>query len=70
MTKNKTYITVKDHSVSGEEFQKRSVLPLANDGIYVSVSSGIKFGERIVSEGPMLVKMAASSDIPVHSHSH
>lgn len=56
--------------VSGEEFQKRSVQLLANDGIYVSVAKGLKIGARVVSDGPMLVKMAASSGIPVHSHAH
>lgn len=56
--------------VSGEEFQKRSVTLTANDGINVSVSSGLNFGERIVSEGPMLIKMATSAGIPVHSHEH
>lgn len=56
--------------VSGEDYQKRSVELLANDGIKVSIASGLVFGERIVSEGPMLVKMASSSGIPVHSHTH
>jgi len=56
--------------VSGEEYQKRSVDLLANDGIKASVSSGLKFGDRIVCEGPMLIKMASSSGIPVHSHEH
>ncbi len=56
--------------VSGEEFQKRTVLLEANDGIQVSVASGLSFGERIVCEGPMLIKMATSSGIPAHSHEH
>jgi len=56
--------------VSGEEFQKRSVVIAANDGLKVSVASGLSFGERIVSEGPMLIMMATSAGIPVHSHEH
>jgi len=56
--------------VSGEEFQKRTVLLEANDGIQISVASGLSFGERIVCEGPMLIKMAISSGIPAHSHEH
>lgn len=56
--------------ISGEEFQKRSVVLDANDGISASVASGLKFGERVVSEGPMLIKMATSAGIPVHSHEH
>lgn len=56
--------------VSGEEFQKRPVIPGANDGIYTSIVSGISLGERVVSEGPMLIKMASASAIPGHSHEH
>lgn len=56
--------------VFGEEFQKRSVLLDANNGINASIASGLTFGERIVSEGPMLIRMATSTGIPVHSHEH
>lgn len=56
--------------VSGEEYQKRAVELLANDGIKASVASGLSFGDRIVNQGPMLIKMASSSGIPVHSHEH
>lgn len=56
--------------VTGEEYQKRSIKLLANDGIKVSVASGLEVGERVVSEGAMLLKMASSSSMPVHSHSH
>ena len=56
--------------VSGEDFQKRSIVLAENDGLRASVASGLTFGERIVSEGPMLIKMATSAGIPVHSHEH
>ncbi len=56
--------------VYGEEFQKRPVIIDENDGLRASIASGLTFGERIVSEGPMLIKMATSSGIPVHSHEH
>jgi len=56
--------------ISGEEFQKRSVILNSNDGIHASVEKGLSYGERVVSEGPMLIKMATASAIPSHSHEH
>lgn len=64
---NNFYVYVQ---VSGEEFQKRNVTPGENDGINASVSSGLMDGERIVSQGAMLIKTASSSGIPTHNHQH
>lgn len=64
---NNFYVYVQ---VSGEEFQKRSIRLGANDGINASVSSGLLDGERIVSQGAMLIKTASSSGIPAHNHQH
>lgn len=56
--------------VSGEAYQKRPVILRSFDGKYASVASGIEHGDRIVSEGVMLVKTATSTALPSHGHSH
>ena len=55
---------------SGEEYEKRAVKILASDGLNVSIKTGLQPGERVVSEGAMLIKTASTSGIPAHSHQH
>ena len=56
--------------VNGEMYEKRSVILRANDGISVSIASGLSDGERVVNEGAMLLKTATSAAIPSHNHQH
>lgn len=51
-----TYVYVQ---ISGESYTKRAVQIGTSDGIRVEVLSGLKIGERIVTEGVMLVKAAS-----------
>lgn len=56
---------------SGEGFAKREVLLGVSDGINVEILSGLKEGERVVTEGAYQVKMASmSGQVPAHGHSH
>jgi len=64
---NNFYVYVQ---VSGEEYLKRFIRLVATDGKNASVASGLSIGERIVSEGAMLIKTATSSGIPAHNHQH
>jgi len=55
----------------GESFEKRDVEIGVSDGIYVEIISGLKEGERVVTEGAYQVKMASMSGaLPEHGHSH
>lgn len=55
--------------VTGESFEKRSVQFDSADGKSVSITYGLSFGERIVNEGAMILKVASmSNEAPVHSH--
>ena len=56
--------------VNGEMYKKRSVILRANDGLSVSIASGLSDGERVVNEGAMLLKTATSAAIPSHNHQH
>jgi membrane fusion protein, heavy metal efflux system len=57
--------------LAGETFEKRSVKLGANDGKNVQVLSGINAGERVVTEGAMLVKLGTQSGaVPGHGHEH
>ena len=56
--------------VGGESYEKRAVTAEATDGIHAAVASGIQPGERIVTEGAMLVKTATSAALPAHNHQH
>jgi RND family efflux transporter MFP subunit len=55
--------------VTGEDFQKRAIDIVASNGLSASVT-GIEPGERLVSEGAMLIKTATSAAIPSHNHQH
>jgi membrane fusion protein, heavy metal efflux system len=57
--------------VEGESFEKRPVRLGANDGKNVQVLSGIEPGERVVTKGAQLVKLATQSgSVPAHGHEH
>jgi len=56
--------------VSGESFARRPVKLGARESGYVRVE-GIKSGERVVSHGAYLIRLAAlSGQIPAHGHVH
>lgn len=64
---NNFYVYVQ---VSGETYAKRQVSIIANDGITSAISGGVEAGERIVTEGVMLVKTASINAVPTHGHAH
>ena len=47
--------------LSGETFQKRVLELGIRDGRFVEVKSGLKEGERVVTKGAYLVKLASAS---------
>lgn len=55
-----------------ELFEKRSITKGATDGFYTEILSGIEAGERVVSKGAILVKLAqAAGALDAHSgHVH
>jgi len=55
----------------GESFERRDVRLGSREGNYVHVLEGIETGERVVSRGAYLIRLAAmSSSIPAHGHVH
>jgi membrane fusion protein, heavy metal efflux system len=57
--------------LEGESFEKRSVKLGANDGKNVQVISGLRPGERVVTKGAQMVKLATQSGaVPAHGHEH
>jgi RND family efflux transporter MFP subunit len=57
--------------LSGEAFARRAVTPGNRQGEYVQVTSGVKAGERVVTKGAYLIRLAAmSNQIPAHGHVH
>ncbi len=55
----------------GESFERRSVKLGIRDGDRVEVLQGLSAGERVVSRGAYLVRLAAlSTQIPAHGHVH
>lgn len=58
--------------VTPELFEKREVKTSVSDGINTEIASGLKAGERVISKGAMLVKLAqASGALDPHSgHVH
>jgi multidrug efflux pump subunit AcrA (membrane-fusion protein) len=55
----------------GESFERRPVQTGAAAGNYVQVVEGLRAGERIVSRGAYLIRLAAlSTQIPAHGHVH
>lgn len=56
---------------SGEAFERRTVQLGPHDQKHVVVEGGLQEGERVVSQGAWLVKLAASSNkVPDHGHVH
>jgi RND family efflux transporter MFP subunit len=56
---------------SGESFERRPVTLGARQGDMVQVLEGIKSGERIVSKGAHLIRLASlSTQVPAHGHVH
>jgi RND family efflux transporter MFP subunit len=57
--------------LTGEAFARRPVTLGNRQGEYVQVASGVKAGERVVTKGAYLIRLAAmSSQIPAHGHVH
>jgi RND family efflux transporter MFP subunit len=55
----------------GESFDKRPVVLGAQDGKSVQVLSGMKEGERVVTKGALMMKLATQSgNVPAHGHEH
>jgi RND family efflux transporter MFP subunit len=57
--------------LGGESFQRRLVRLGVRDGSWVEVLSGVEPGERVVSQGAYLLRLAASAPLEVgHGHAH
>ncbi len=57
--------------VHGEAFHKRTLELGIHDGEYVEVRSGIRVGDRVVTKGAYLVKLASASPAEFgHGHAH
>ena len=57
--------------LAGEAFARRPVTLGNRQGQYVQVTSGVKAGERVVTKGAYLIRLAAmSNQIPAHGHVH
>jgi RND family efflux transporter MFP subunit len=57
--------------VEGESFERRSLRLGVRDGAFVEVVDGLSAGERIVTEGAYLIRLAsASGAVPAHGHAH
>jgi len=57
--------------LGGESFERRIVQLGIRDGDYIEVQNGIASGERVVSKGAYLVKLAASGPAEAgHGHAH
>ena len=55
-----------------DEYEKRLVKTGSSDGERIEITDGLKEGERIVSKGASIIRMAEVSSIapPSHSHNH
>jgi RND family efflux transporter MFP subunit len=57
--------------LAGEAFARRPVTTGNRQGEYVQLATGVKAGERVVTKGAYLVRLAAmSNQIPAHGHVH
>lgn len=55
----------------GETFERRAVTLGARSGDLVQVMEGLKAGDRVVTKGAFLVRLAAlSTTVPAHGHVH
>ena len=57
--------------LSGEMFERREVILGIRDGGWVQLIEGVSEGERVVTEGAYVVRLASlSSALPTHGHAH
>ena len=57
--------------VTGESFTKRTVKPGENDGQRIEILVGLNPGERVVTEGAILLKAAATvTSVAGDGHNH
>ena len=57
--------------VEGESFERRPVTLGSREGDFVQVTSGVTSGERVVTKGAYLVRLASlSTSVPAHGHVH
>jgi multidrug efflux pump subunit AcrA (membrane-fusion protein) len=57
--------------LGGESFERRVIQTGVRDGNFIEVTSGVNAGERVVSRGAYLVKLAATSPAEAgHGHAH
>ena len=55
----------------GETFERRAVTVGARSGDLVQVTAGLRPGERVVTKGAYLVRLASlSTSVPAHGHVH
>jgi membrane fusion protein, heavy metal efflux system len=55
----------------GETFERRAVTLGARSGDVVQISEGVKAGDRVVTKGAYLVRLASlSTSVPAHGHVH
>ena len=55
----------------GETFERRAVTLGPRSGDVVQITEGLKAGERVVTEGAYLVRLASlSTSVPAHGHVH
>jgi multidrug efflux pump subunit AcrA (membrane-fusion protein) len=55
----------------GEAFERRPVTLGARSGNVVQVTGGVMVGERVVTTGAYLVRLASlSTQVPSHGHVH
>lgn len=57
--------------VAGESFEKRAVTPGGQDGTSIQIIAGLTAGERVVTKGAYMIKLATQSgSVPAHGHEH
>ena len=55
----------------GETFERRAVTVGPRSGDLVQIIEGVKPGERVVTKGAYLVRLASlSTSVPAHGHVH
>ncbi|MDA1261066.1 MAG: efflux RND transporter periplasmic adaptor subunit, partial [Planctomycetota bacterium] len=55
--------------ISGEVFERRVVQTGVRDGEWVELRSGVRAGERVVTDGAYVIRLISLSGvIPEHSH--
>lgn len=55
----------------GETFERREVAMGPSDGLRVQLLSGVKAGERVVTQGAYQIKLSSAlGEVPAHGHEH